>query len=34
VLDDRLNGRPPTDRQLFEEFLRWKSRSSTAGTPR
>jgi TRAP transporter TAXI family solute receptor len=34
VLDDRLNGRPPTDRQLFEEFLRWRSRSSTAGTPR
>jgi len=34
VLDDRLNGRPPTDRELYEEFLRWKSRSSTAGTPR
>jgi uncharacterized protein len=34
VFDDRLNGRPPTDRELYEEFLRWKSRSSTAGTPR
>jgi uncharacterized protein len=34
VLDDRPNGPPPTDRQLYEEFLRWKGRSSTAGTPR
>ena len=29
VLDDRFNGRPPGDRELYEEFLRWKSRSST-----
>src|SRR5215470_16043963 len=35
VLDDRLNGRPLTDRQLYEEFLRWRGRpSSTPGTPR
>jgi TRAP transporter TAXI family solute receptor len=35
VLDDRQNGRPPTDRQLYEEFLRWKSQSSTVvGTRR
>jgi uncharacterized protein len=34
VLDDRLNGRPPIDRKLYQEFLRWKSQSSTAGAPR
>ena len=38
VLDDRQNGWPPTDRKLYEEFLRWKGLkpgpSSTAATPR
>jgi hypothetical protein len=34
VLDGRLNGRPLTDRQLYEEFLRWKSHPSSVGTPR
>jgi uncharacterized protein len=34
VLDDRVNSRLPKDRELYEQFLRWKSQSSTAGTPR
>jgi hypothetical protein len=39
VLDDRQNGWPPTDRKLYEEFLRWKGVKqlglpSTAATPR
>jgi uncharacterized protein len=39
VLDDRQNGWPPTDRKLYEEFLRWKGLKqlgppSTAATPR
>jgi uncharacterized protein len=39
ALDDRQNGWPPTDRKLYEEFLRWKGVKqlgppSTASTPR
>jgi TRAP transporter TAXI family solute receptor len=37
VLDDRQSGWPPKDRQLYEEFLRWKGLKpgpSTAATPR
>jgi len=35
VLDARQSGWPPTDRKLYEEFLRWKSHPSPAvGTPR